>query len=98
MITLLVYYTFHDGAKSTYRIESNCKERYHEEVLGGFLQDVVGSGVTMDEAEAIERDTYEITLRLDMDDDSYRWEHDCGAPGLAVGILMDVLRMLPVSS
>lgn len=73
-------------------ITSNIKDEMRAEVLSDFLRSQMGGG--KDKSPANKKDVYEISLVLDLTDDSYRCSHDCGNKGLREGILMSVLQGL----
>ena len=74
------------------RIRSDIRREYWEEVLGNFLGNQFGKGD--DPTPSIEREEYEITLQLDLSDDSFYYEHNCGNLNLRDGILMAVLEKI----
>jgi len=76
----------------TFETESNIKPAHRAEVLEGFLRCQIGKGEDATPAE--EREVYTIKIQLDLTDDTYYVEHDCGNKGLRDGILMRVLKDL----
>ena len=55
-------------------------------LINTYLRGVMGAGP--DEHEAIERDVYEITLTIDLMEDTITVDNNCGNRGLVAGILM----------
>lgn len=62
------------------------------EVVEAFLRCQIGAG--QDKTPPDTRDVYSIRIDLDLRDDSFRVQHDCGNKGLRDGILMAVLKQL----
>ena len=83
----------YDIKADTFKVESNIKPEMQGEVLTDFIRTQIGAG--KDESPVKEQDTYTIKLRLDLSDDTFCVEHDCGNKGLRDGILMRVLKDLP---
>jgi len=76
----------------TFEVASDIKPEMQGEVLADFIHGQVGAGV--DESPRTEREVYSIRLQLDLSDDTFYVEHNCGNKGLRDGILMRVLRDL----
>lgn len=89
-VTLKITAPMAVGAKP--RIRSDAKPEFWGEILENFLLAQVGKG--RDGTPPVVRDEYEITIQLDMADDSFYQEHNCGNLGLRDGILLDVLRKI----
>jgi formylmethanofuran dehydrogenase subunit C len=61
-------------------------------LIDAYLREATGAGA--DDSEAVERDVYEITLAVDLTEDTITVKSNCGNLGLVAGILMDILREL----
>ena len=73
-------------------VDTNMKEAAITSVVEAYLQDIVGAGKDTNEARDLQ--VYEITLTIDLTDDSIEVDSNCGNKGLVAGILMDILRRL----
>jgi len=78
-----------------FQIETNAKPEVVGDLLGEFIHGQVGAGA--DNRPAIERNVYEITLSVDLSDDTWTVNHNCGNRGLREGILMDVMSRISQS-
>lgn len=76
----------------SFDIDSDIKPEMRAEVIEAFIRSQAGAGV--DESPPIQRKLYTIKLQLDVSDDTFYVEHDCGNKGLREGILMRVLNNL----
>lgn len=75
-----------------FKIEGNIKPERHVDIIADFLRDQAGVGV--DNTPPVKADVYNITLRLDLTDDSFQVRSNTGNLGLRDGILLDILQRL----
>jgi len=75
-----------------YSIESDASSDGIKSIIENFLRCQIGAGA--DKSEPNDKQVYSIDIQLDMADDSFTCEHDCGNLGLRDGILMFVLSEL----
>ncbi|KKN19846.1 hypothetical protein LCGC14_0941720 [marine sediment metagenome] len=80
----------YDVKADTFVVNSDIKPEMRREVLADFIRSQIGAG--KDDTPVVERDVYTIKLQLDLSDDTFYVEHDCGNKGLRDGILMHVLE------
>ena len=73
-------------ADDKFKYESNIKKGQMEEIVLSFLRQQIGKGA--DNSERNEVDIYEISIELDLSDDTFYCSHNCGNLGLRDGILM----------
>ena len=73
-------------------VDTNIKRDYITDVVEAYLQDIMGAGKDPNEARDLE--VYEITLMIDLRDDSIEVDSNCGNLGLVAGILADILCRL----
>jgi hypothetical protein len=67
-------------------IRTNVKEECVGDVLGDWIRMQIGAGE--DHSEAIDREAYSITIKLDLADDTFTTVSDTGNAGLTCGIVM----------
>jgi hypothetical protein len=72
--------------------QTTAKTEAVPEILEAFLHTQIGAGE--DHRPPRTKSVYRIKLMLDLTDDSFRVEHDCGNSGLMCGILMQSLALL----
>lgn len=85
-------YTFGDNWTNYELVGTNMTDAGIVSLLTNYLHGIVGTGV--DTHEAIERDTYKITVAVDLSYDEFTVTHDCGNLGLVAGILSSILSKL----
>ena len=71
---------------------TDIKRERISDVLSDFLRLQIGAGV--DNSPSSELEEYHINLTLDLSDDTFYVDHDCGNLGLRDGILMLAVRQL----
>lgn len=75
------------------QIQTNAKPEVLAELVGTYIQDCcIGRGV--DESAPNELDEYQITIGLELADDSWGIKSNTGNKGLTTGILMSVMKLL----
>lgn len=89
MSDLLVKIEF-DINKDTFKIASNADEDCITEIIENVLRDQIGAG--HDNSEPNVQDTYTITIKWDLSDDSYSITSDTGNKGLTAGILLQLFQ------
>lgn len=89
-ITFRVFYPVDENIPA--RVKTDIRPGCWAEVLEDFLRRQIGSGEDPD--PLVERDEYNIAIQLDLDEDVFYHEHDCGNKGLRDGIMIDVLRRI----
>lgn len=72
------------------RLSTNVKREHVVETLTAFIQDQIGRGA--DDAKPNKKDVYSVKLRLDLTDDRFTAQSDCGNLGLRDGIIMAVIK------
>lgn len=75
---------WYDINKDTFQVKSNAKDP--KEIVNNFLRTQIGAG--RDDSEPSRQDVYQISLVLDLTEDTFVCGHDCGNLGLRDGILM----------
>jgi hypothetical protein len=78
--------------KATFGPNTNAKTEAIPEIITAYLRDQMGQGEDLSPPN--HQSLYHIKLGLDLTDDSFRVEHDCGNEGLSTGILLLVLKGL----
>lgn len=73
-------------------IKTNAKREVVGELIGDYLHSQVGTG--KDTTPAEKHPVYNITIGVELDDDSWGSSHNCGNKGLREGILMRVMSIL----
>lgn len=73
-------------------LSTNVKREKVVELLTDFIRDQMGRGV--DASSPHEKDVYSIKIRVDLTDDHFTAQSDCGKLGLRDGIIMDAIRQL----
>ena len=73
-------------------VGTNMKASCVPGLIENYIQDITGAGE--DDTPANKWEVYEITLEIDLTDDTITVTHNCGNLGLVAGILMDILRRL----
>lgn len=86
-------FTFGDNWTNHELIGTNMTDAGIVNLLETYLHSIVGAG--KDSHEAIKRDTYKITVAVDLSYDEFTITHDCGNLGLVAGILSSILSELP---
>lgn len=76
-------------------VKTNAKSEVVADLLADFLHAQIGAGA--DQRPPGDYDIYEITLLLDLSDDSWRVQSNTNNHGLTAGIVMDVLKRLNAS-
>jgi hypothetical protein len=89
-IIVKIFYNLKDLTKTV--IKTNAKPERVGDVLEAFLHGQVGLGA--DERKANEKDEYEITIGVDLDDDTFYTKSDTGNDSLTCGLVIDVYRRL----
>lgn len=89
---LTIKITFPINEPEKFKIESDIKQEHWGEIISEFIRSQMGTG--KDNTPAEERDVYNITIQIDLSDDTFYCKHDCGNKGLREGILMDILGRL----
>ena len=74
----------------SYTFDSNIKPEKINDLVSEFLRTQIGKGEDFSKAE--ERDVYKIKLSIDLSQDIFYCEHNCGNLGLRDGILMGFLK------
>lgn len=93
MSKLFVTFAYPINDPNAYEIvDTNMKKAAIPSVVEAYLQDIFGAGKDVNEARNLE--VYEITLAIDLTDDSITVDSNCGNLGLVAGILFDILRRL----
>lgn len=77
---------------ANFEIDSDIKKEKRVDILSEFIRTQLGQGADASDAE--EHDVYTIRLVLDLRDDTFTCQHNCGNMGLVTGILMDVLKRM----
>jgi len=78
--------------EATFGPDTNAKTEAVPEILEAYLRDQMGRGE--DRSPPNHKPVYHIKLMLDLTDDSFRVEHDCGNEGFCTGTLLSVLKGL----
>lgn len=73
-------------------IRTNAKHEVVEELLGDYLQSIIGAGKDSTPPET--RDVYTITIGVELSDDSWGTKHDCGNQGLRDGIILKIYQLM----
>jgi len=81
-----------DMEQETVQIRTNAKRGALVELLTDYVHSQVGTGKDLSPPE--ERDVYNITIGVELDDDSWGSSHNCGNKGLREGIVMQVINLL----
>ena len=68
-------------------IETNVKTEALDELFAYFMHSQIGAG--KDESKPNEKDVYEITIQIDLADDTLKIHSDTGNKGLTAGIVTD---------
>ena len=92
MIYFKINYDINDS--EAFEIDTNAKVELIPELLGEYIRAIVGAGA--DHSEPNNRDIYNITLYLDLSDDSWQEESNTGNKGLTAGIIMNIIKQLQV--
>jgi hypothetical protein len=85
-----------DMKQETVQIKTNAKRGVISELLADYVHSQVGAG--KDESPPEVHDVYNITIGVELDDDSWGSTHNCGNKGLRDGIIMRVLALLSEKS
>ena len=78
----------------SFNIDGDFDHSAYEEVIDTYLRGCMGEGVKENEPKAINRDIYTLQLDVDLTNDSFKFSHNCGNQGLALGLLIAVLKKL----
>jgi hypothetical protein len=81
-----------DMKQETVQIRTNAKRGVISELLADYVHAQVGAG--KDESPPEVHDIYNITIGVELDDDSWGSTHNCGNKGLREGIIMQVINLL----
>jgi len=84
-ITIKIKY---DVIKDKFDVETNAKNPH--ELVSDWIRSQIGKGA--DSSQSIQSDIYNITLTVDLSQDVFTVNHDCGNKGLRDGILMHYMR------
>lgn len=90
IVVIEVDFNIDDSEKTT--IKTNAKRSTVKEILEAWLSCQMGQGE--DESEPNMRDSYKITIRLNLNDDTFSTSSDTGNKGFTCGIIMDILGRL----
>ena len=82
-------FTFGEDGTSYELVGTNMTDAGIENLLETYLHSIMGAG--KDSHKAIDRETYVITVAVDLSHDDFTVTHDCGNLGLVAGILSDIL-------
>lgn len=88
---IVIEMTF-DMKQESVQIRTNAKHGALVELLTDYVHSQVGAG--KDSAEPEVHDVYNITIGVELDDDSWGSSHNCGNKGLREGIVMQVINLL----
>jgi len=80
----------YDIENDKYKFNSNAKE--YRTIIENFLRSQIGAG--QDNRKPVEKDIYNISIELDLSNDSFKSSDDCGNYGLRDGILMNALNFV----
>ena len=81
-----------DMKAETVQIKTNAKHSVLPELLADYIHAQVGAGKDSSPPEV--HDVYNITIGVELDDDSWGSKHNCGNKGLREGIIMQVINLL----
>jgi len=81
-----------DIKHNLYCFNTNIKKSRIKEIISEYLRLQFGKGI--DNSSPNQHDLYEIDISLNLRDDSFRCNHNCGNKGLREGILMNLLNKL----
>ena len=94
-IYIKIHYPVNEPEK--FNIDTNAKPEMVDDLLNEFIRSQIGAGA--DESTPNDEDVFEISLRIDLSDDTWYANDNCGNKGLRDGIIMDVInRIIPDSS
>ena len=82
----------YDIEADKFEFDSDIKPEQQAEVLSDFIRGQMGKG--SDATPPNRQAVYHIRLKLDLADDTFYVEHDCGNKGLRDGILLEALKHL----
>ena len=83
----------YDIKNDTMKITStNIAESKVIDIINEFIRSQIGMGSDTNEPNIL--DEYHITITLDLSDDSFSCQYDCGNKGLREGILIRCLQIL----
>lgn len=80
-------------------IKTNVKKKAVNEILENWIRSQLGAG--KDDSKSVEKDIYEIVIKLDLGGDIFHTSSDTGNKSLTCGLVMDVftnLKKIPVHS
>ena len=87
----LVELSIHYNPKtSEFELGGNIKEELSYEFIGDFLRTQIGAGE--DNSPPNIRDSYDITIKCDLNEDVFSCSSNTGNKSLREGILMDILK------
>jgi len=78
----------HNIITDTFKVSGNCKDP--KEIVSEFLRTQIGAGY--DRSKPNQKDEYTIRINLDLSDDTFYIEHNCGNKSLRDGILLRFLN------
>lgn len=79
-------------AQKRIHVKTNVKDSKVVEVLQEFVRSQMGLG--RDSRIPLNTNMYTVKIALNMDNDHFSWEHDCGNEALGLGIVMDAIGSL----
>lgn len=88
-LTMNVQYNVKNGK---FKINSDMKKKVQSSLLETFLRGQIGKGE--DKSKAVEKDVYNITLKLYLENDRIEVTSDTGNEGLRDGVLLNVFQRL----
>lgn len=86
---LLIIDIEYNGPTGEYKLDTNVREEYVNDLLETWIQGQAGRG--KDTAKANELDIYHIRITCDLSYDTFRVRSDTGNKSLTCGIIMAVL-------
>ena len=92
---IIIKITFPIDEPEKFQIETNAKTELVGELLADYIRTQMGAG--KDDSPPNEVDVYEITIGIDLSDDTWGTNHNCGNKGLRDGIIMDVINRISKS-
>jgi hypothetical protein len=80
----------YDINKDSFDISTNMKKEAVPNIVENFLRSQIGAGE--DNSEPNKLDIYNIKIKVDLSDDTFLVNHNCGNKGLRDGILLRFLK------
>lgn len=81
-------------ATSQATIRTNAKHELVANLLGEYLQSIMGAGQGKDATPPEQRDVYTITLGIELADDAWGSSHNCGNRGLRDGLILRIYQLM----